>query len=369
MTLRTEPPFRADHVGSLLRPEHLRVAREKWKAGELPADELKALEDEAIREVVAQQERVGLHGITDGEFRRDYWHLDFMWGFDGVKPSDEVFPTHFEGQDFEARAAQVIDKVKFPASGIMRDHFKFLATTTKETAKITIPSPAMFRHRSGKNMISQAHYPDLDQFWDDLGKAYNDAVMDFASLGCTYLQLDDVNSCVLCDERVRGGLREQGVNPDQVLETNIRINNAAVAGRPANMKITTHMCRGNFQSLYAAEGGYDAIAEKFLTGMEIDGFFMEYDDERSGGFEPLRFLPKNKFVVLGIMTSKFPELESKDELKRRIDKAAEYVALEQLCISPQCGFASTQEGNKLTHDDQWRKLARLVEVADEVWGG
>lgn len=369
---RSKPPFRADHVGSLLRPPELAEARQKWKRGELAADQLRQVEDKAIRDVVALQRDVGLKGITDGEFRRDYWHLDFMWGFDGVKPSEEEFIAPFSGgKNFVAPAATVVGKVRYPAAGMMRDHFRFLRSVLPAgaTAKMTVPAPTMFRHRSGRKTISAEAYPDVAEFWRDIGAAYNAAVKDFAGLGCRYLQLDDVNSCILCDRDVRARMADQGDDPDKVLDRYIAALNAAIAGRPADMAVTTHMCRGNFQSEWAAKGGYEAIAEKLLAEVNVDGFFMEYDDERSGDFAPLRFLPKGKIAVLGIVTSKTPTLEPKDALKRRIDEAAKYAPLDQLAISPQCGFSSTHHGNRLGPDDQKRKLELLVEVATEVWGG
>jgi 5-methyltetrahydropteroyltriglutamate--homocysteine methyltransferase len=368
---RSKPPFRADHVGSLLRPPELAEARQKWKRGELAADQLRLVEDKAIREAVALQQSVGLKGITDGEFRRDYWHLDFMWGFDGVKPSEEEFIAPFSGgKNFVAPAATVVGKVRYPDSGIMREHFKFLSSVMPAgaTAKMTVPAPTMFRHRTGRKTISEQAYPDTAEFWRDIGSAYNAAVRDFAGLGCRYLQLDDVNSCILCDRDVRERMAAQGDDPDRMLDRYIAALNAAVAGR-GDMVVTTHMCRGNFQSEWAAKGGYEAIAEKLLAQVNVDGFFMEYDDERSGDFAPLRFLPKGKMAVLGIVTSKTPKLEPKDALKRRIDEAAKYASLDQLAISPQCGFSSTHHGNKLGPDDQKRKLDLLVEVATEVWGG
>lgn len=365
----TRPPFRADHVGSLLRPAHLAEARQKWKRGEITADALRTIEDEAVREAVALQESVGLRSVTDGEFRRDYWHLDFMWGFDGVEPSEEAFVVPFSGgQDFIAPAARATGKVRYPANGIMRDHFRFLKSVTTRTAKFTMPAPTMFRHRSGTKVINEQVYADADAFWADLGKAYNAAILDFAAMGARYIQMDDVNSCVLCDSDMRARIKQQGDDPDRVLDRYIGALNAATAGRPADMVVTTHMCRGNFRSEYVAKGGYEAIAERLLSQAAVDGFFMEYDDERSGDFAPLRFLPKGKMAVLGIVTSKRPQLESKDVLKRRIDEAAKYAPLEQLCLSPQCGFSSTHHGNNLTIDEQKRKLAHIVEVAHEVWG-
>ncbi|MFP6746574.1 MAG: 5-methyltetrahydropteroyltriglutamate--homocysteine S-methyltransferase [Alphaproteobacteria bacterium] len=369
MTRNTKPTFRADHVGSLLRPAELAAKRQQWRDGEVTSDELRRSEDAAIRDVVALQEGVGLKGVTDGEFRRDFWHLDFMWALDGVEPSPDEFKAAFSGgENFVARAAMIVGKVAYPEAGVMRDAFRFLHDATKQTAKITIPSPSMFRHRSGRKVISAEVYPDLDVFWDDLGQAYNDAMRDFASMGCRYLQLDDVNSANLCDLSVREAIRGQGEEPDRLLARYIKANNAAVAGRPDDMFVTTHMCRGNFRSEWISQGGYEAIAERLLAETDVDGFFMEYDSDRAGDFAPLRFVPKGRKVVLGLITSKTPTLESKDELKRRIDEAGKYIDLDQLCISPQCGFSSTHHGNKLSQAEEIAKLNLVVEVARDVWG-
>lgn len=367
---RARPPFRADHVGSLLRPKSLADARQQWREGKLATDRLAALEDAAIRDVVAMQEAIGLKAVTDGEFRRDYWHLDFMWSFDGVQPSEIEYSAPFvDDRPFVAPAAKVTGKVRYPEDGIMRSHFRFLAETTSRTPKFTIPAPTMFRHRAGREVILEEAYPDLDEFWFDLGQAYSDAVQDMAALGCRYIQLDDVNSTNLCDERMRAAIREQGEDPDRLLDHYVAANNAALANRPADMIATTHMCRGNFRSKWISTGGYEAVAEKFLSEMNVDGFFLEYDSERAGDFQPLRFVPKDKMVVLGLVTSKTPDLEPKDELKRRIDEAAKFVDIDRLCLSPQCGFSSTHHGNDLTADQQRRKLEHIVEVATEIWGG
>ena len=367
---RAKPPFRADHVGSLLRPANLAEARQKWRDGALSGEALTGIEDTAIRDVVAMQESVGLKAVTDGEYRRDYWHLDFMWGFDGVEPSEVEYSAPFvDDRPFVAPAAKVTGKVAYPAGGIMREHFTFLKEATDRVAKFTIPAPTMFRHRAGREVITAEAYPDMAEFWSDLGQAYNAAVMDMAALGCRYLQLDDVNSTNLCDERMRETIRQQGEDPDDVLDYYIAANNAAIAGRPADMTVTTHMCRGNFRSKWISTGGYEAVAERFLSDMQVDGFFLEYDSERAGDFQPLRFVPKDKMVVLGLVTSKTPELEPKDGLKRRIDEAAQYIDADQLCLSPQCGFSSTHHGNDLTADEQRRKLEHIVTVAEEVWGG
>lgn len=368
MTLNLLPFFRADHVGSLLRPNELSVARKKWSDGLISDEKLRSIEDGYVREAVKKQEEIGLKGITDGEYRRDYWHLDFMWQFEGVTPSDEVYTSKFHGEDFSARAAEISGPISYPKGGIMLGDFQFLKETVFETAKFTIPSAAQFRHREGVRLAHSSAYLDMDEFWEDIGSSYNRAVAAFADLGCKYIQIVDVNSALLCDPKIRGEFQKYGGDPDRMLEVNIKVNNAALAKRPKDMRATIHLCRGNFQSTFAGRGGYEFMAERFLEEMDVNGFFMEFDDERSGDFAPLRHLPSDKYVVIGIMTSKTPMLETKEELKRRIDEAAKYVQLEQICISPQCGFASTKEGNKLNEADQWRKLERLVEVAEEVWG-
>lgn len=368
---QTRPPFRADHVGSLLRPRKLLDARQRWKSGGLSREELTILEDAAILEVVAMQESVGLKAVTDGEFRRDDWYLDFIFGLTGIERGDETFPIPFsDGEAFTATKFNITRKVTCPPGGVMRDHFAFLNSVTSRTAKITIPAPSMLVNLFADVInISRQAYSDPEEFWDDLGKAYNDVMQAFAAAGCRYLQLDDVNTCLLCNDELCEMNRKAGRDPDALLDQFITLNNAAVDGRPPDMAITTHMCRGNYRSQWCSTGGYDAVAEKYFNGMNIDGFFLEYDTDRAGDFAPLRFLPKGKFAVLGLITSKTPRLESRDELKRRIEEAARYAPLDQLCISPQCGFASTHQGNRLTEDEQRRKLALVVEVAEEVWGG
>ena len=366
---RTKPPFRADHVGSLLRPPELLAAREQARKGELAAAALREIEDKAIRDVVALQESVGLKSVTDGEFRRDYWHLDFMWQFDGVQPSEEQFAAPFSGGEaFVAPFAQVVGKVAYPADGIMREHFAFLHGATSCTAKFTMPAPTMFRHRTGRRAITEQAYPDVDAFWRDLGKAYNAAIKDLVSLGCRYVQMDDVNSALLCDTAMRERIKNQGEDPDRLMDRYVGALNAAVEGLPDDVTVVTHMCRGNYRSQWMTSGGYDVIAEKLLTTVDIDGFFMEYDSERAGDFQPLRFLPANKIAVLGIITSKTPQLENRDDVLRRVEEATRYASLDQLCLSPQCGFSSTHHGNNLTTDEQKRKLAHVVKLADEIWG-
>jgi 5-methyltetrahydropteroyltriglutamate--homocysteine methyltransferase len=372
MSARTEPPFRADHVGSLLRPPALLEARARRAAGDISAAELREVEDAAIRDVVRMQESVGLQSATDGEFRRTSWHMDFIYSLGGIDPTDEKLKVHFrneEGElDFESAALSVHDRISLPET-VFGDAFTFLRdTVTTAVPKITIPSPSMVHYRGGRASIDPAVYPELDEFWTDLAAAYAKQVRGLADLGCTYLQLDDTSLAYLNDPQQRAMVAERGGDPDHQHEQYIRIINAAVADRPAGMRLTTHLCRGNFRSSWAAEGSYDFVAEALFTQLDVDGYFLEFDDERSGGFEPLRFVPPGKQVVLGLVTTKHGELESKDVLKRRIDEAARYVPLEQLCLSPQCGFSSTVEGNVLTAEQQEAKLRLIVETAAEVWG-
>jgi methionine synthase II (cobalamin-independent) len=366
------PPFRADHVGSLLRPKNLLQAREEHARGRLPAEELRAIEDAAIRDVVAMQEEVGLQSATDGEFRRAAWHMDFIYQLGGVRPTDEKLMVHFYNEsgelDFSSAALRIDDRITLPQT-IFADAFRFLAgTVTRATPKLTIPSPSMVHYRGGPAAIDPAVYPDVEQFWHDLSAAYAEQVRRLGELGCTYLQFDDTSLAYLNDPRQRAMLTARGDDAEHQHERYIRQINAALAGRPEGMRVTTHMCRGNFRSSWAAEGGYDFVAEALFNGLAVDGFFLEYDDARSGGFAPLRFVPPGRMVVLGLVTTKRGALEDKDTLKRRIDEASRYVPLEQLCLSPQCGFSSTQEGNNLTYDEQVAKLRLIVETAAEVWG-
>jgi 5-methyltetrahydropteroyltriglutamate--homocysteine methyltransferase len=367
---RSRPPFRADHVGSLLRPKHLREARAQMQRGRLPVEELKEMEDDAIRRVVTLQEDLGLRSVTDGEFRRDNWYLDFIFGLTGIERSAEQFDIPFSGGiAYRAAKFRINGEVGCPPGGVMREHFEFLYAATRETAKITIPAPTMLRNLfTEATLISPEAYPDPEEFWADLGRAYNVVMRELANAGCRYLQLDDVNSCLLCSTELREETRKGGKDPAQLLSQFIKLNNAAVAGRPEDMAVTVHLCRGNYRSEWVASGGYDAVAERYFNEMDVDGFFLEYDSERAGDFAPLRFMPKNKIAVLGLVTSKTPELESPDDLKRRIDEASKVLPLEQLCLSPQCGFASTQEGNRLSEAQQMRKLELIVEVAADVWG-
>jgi 5-methyltetrahydropteroyltriglutamate--homocysteine methyltransferase len=366
------PPFRADHVGSLLRPARLLQAREEFAAGKLSAEDLHAIEDEAIAEVVRRQEEIGLESATDGEFRRASWHMDFIYQLGGVTQADERMHVQFFNEDgtieFDPPALRINSPVRL-AETIFADAFTYLKSqVSTATPKLTIPSPSMVHYRGGRAAIDEAVYPDLDEFWHDLSAAYADEVARLAALGCTYLQLDDTSLAYLNDPKQREMIATQGGDPEHQHERYIKQINAAIDGRPEGMAVTTHMCRGNFRSSWAASGGYDFVAEALFTQLNVDGFFLEFDDERSGGFAPLRFVPPGKRVVLGLVTTKRGALEDKDQLKRRIDEAAKYVDLDQLCLSPQCGFSSTVEGNVLTQDEQFAKLSLIVETAREVWG-
>ncbi len=366
---RTRPPFRADHVGSLLRPQRLAEARAAHKAGRLPADALRAVEDECIAEAVARQEATGLRAATDGEYRRAYWHYDFVSGLDGVEIYEPEQKIAFKGAILP-HALRVTGPVRY-SHPIMLDHYRFLAAQVKTAVpKQTIPSPSVVHFRGGRDAIDRAAYPDLDRFFADLGVAYRGAIGDFAAAGCRYLQLDEVYIAYLCDPEQIAGLKARGEHAEGLLDRYADLINHAIAGRPADMTISMHLCRGNFRSTWVASGGYEPVAETLFNKINADAYFMEYDSDRAGGFEPLRFVPRGrKIVVLGLVTSKTGELESKDELKRRIEAASKYLPLEQLALSPQCGFASTEEGNTLTEEQQWAKLRLCVEVAQEVWGG
>jgi 5-methyltetrahydropteroyltriglutamate--homocysteine methyltransferase len=369
---RTKPPFRADHVGSLLRPPHLLQARDDSSQGRIDADELREIEDHAIREAVRMQEEVGLQSATDGEFRRESWHMDFIYQLDGItKEAGHIAVQFFNEQgtvEFTPAALHVDGKLGVSRT-IFGDDFAFLQETVNTAApKLTIPSPSMVHYRGGKAALDPAVYPDLDAFWADLTAAYREQVRRLGELGCTYLQFDDTSLAYMNDPHQRDYVASIGGDPERQHVEYIRHINEALAGRPEGMSVTTHMCRGNFRSSWAAEGGYEFVAEALFNELEVDGFFMEWDDERSGGFEPLRLLPKGKQVVLGLVTTKRGQLETKDELKRRIEEAARYAPIDQLCLSPQCGFSSTVEGNELSQEQQWSKLRLIVEVAKEVWG-
>jgi 5-methyltetrahydropteroyltriglutamate--homocysteine methyltransferase len=373
MGRRSEPPFRADHIGSLLRPERLLAARAQAAAHEITADALREIEDDTIRDVVAMQRDVGLQSATDGEFRRSAWHMDFIYQLGGITQADEKMHVQFFNDagtlDFAPAALRIDDRVRLRQT-IFADHFRFLKEQVGPTItpKLTIPSPSMVHYRGGRASIDPAVYPDLDAFWDDLIAAYSEELRRLGDLGCTYLQLDDTSLAYLNDPNQRDLIASLGGDREHQHEVYIRNINRVLEARPPSMRITTHMCRGNFRSSWAAEGGYDFVAEALFGELAVDGFFLEYDDARSGGFEPLRFVPEGKYVVLGLVTTKRGTLESKDDLKRRIAEAAKVVPLEQLCLSPQCGFSSTVEGNELTYDEEVAKLQLVVETAGEVWG-
>ena len=369
---RTEPPFRADHVGSLLRPPELLRAREDFAAGHISSEELRGIEDEAIREVVRMQEEVGLQSATDGEFRRASWHMDFIYQLGGVEKAQDDMTVEFRNEagkiEFTPAALRVEERVGL-REPIFAEDFRFLAEeTTTAVPKLTIPSPSMVHYRGGTAAIDRSVYPDVEEFWADLSAAYAAQVRALGDLGCRYLQLDDTSLAYLNDPHQREMVARQGGDGEHQHLRNIASINAALADKPAGTTVTTHTCRGNFRSSWVAEGGYDFVAEALFGELAVDGFFLEYDDARSGGFEPLRFVPKGKTVVLGLVTTKQGELESKDSLKRRIDEASRYVPLEQLCLSPQCGFSSTVEGNALSYDQQVAKLRLVVETAQEIWG-
>jgi 5-methyltetrahydropteroyltriglutamate--homocysteine methyltransferase len=369
---RTAPPFRADHVGSLLRPKHLLQAREDHAAGAIDAAELRAIEDEAIREVVKMQEDVGLQSATDGELRRASWHMDFIYQLDGITKEPGEVHVRFYNETGEIEftpAALHVDGRLGVSRTIFGDDFAFLQrTVTRAVPKLTIPSPSMVHYRGGKAAIDPSVYPDLDSFWADLTGAYAEEVRRLGELGCTYLQFDDTSLAYMNDPHQREYIASIGGDPERQHVEYIHHINEALAQRPEGMSVTTHMCRGNFRSSWAASGSYDFVAEALFNELEVDGFFMEWDDERSGGFEPLRLVPKGKLVVLGLVTTKHGDLESKDALERRIEDASRYVDIDQLCLSPQCGFSSTFEGNELSYEQQVEKLRLVVELAEEVWG-
>ena len=373
MSRRTEPPFRADPVGSLLRPPELMDARTRKAAGAITAAALRDVEDAAIRDAIAMQREVGLQSATDGEFRRSAWHMDFIYQLGGVTQAEERLHVQFFNDggtlDFAPAALRINERIRLGET-IFSDHFQFLKDNVADgvTPKLTIPSPSMVHYRGGRAAIDESVYPDMAGFWDDLTAAYAEEVRRLGALGCTYLQLDDTSLAYLNDPRQRELIASLGGDREHQHELYIKNINRVLAAKPSSMRITTHMCRGNFRSSWAAEGSYDFVAEALFGDLGVDGFFLEYDDSRSGGFEPLRFVPKDKYVVLGLVTTKRGNLEAKDDLKRRIDEAAKFVPLEQLCLSPQCGFSSTVEGNVLTYEEEVAKLRLIVETAAEVWG-
>jgi 5-methyltetrahydropteroyltriglutamate--homocysteine methyltransferase len=374
MTPRTSPPFRADHVGSLLRPPALLRAREQFAAGEIDADELRGVEDEAILDAIRLQQDIGLRSVTDGEFRRAQWHMDFIYALGGIGTvQDETHHVRFRNEtgviEWAPPLLHVDERIHLERT-IFAEHFTFLKEHAPAgmTPKLTIPSPSMVHYRGGRASIDPAVYPDIEDFWRDLTAAYAEEVERLGELGCTYLQFDDTSLAYLNDPEQRKHVAEIGGDAEHQHEIYIRHINEALAAKPEGMSITTHMCRGNYRSSWVAEGGYDFVAEALFNELNVDGYFMEWDDERSGGFEPLRFVPKGKIVVLGLVTTKRPGLEAKDALKRRIEEASRVIDLDQLCLSPQCGFSSTVEGNAVTREDQIAKLRLVVETAEEVWG-
>jgi len=375
MTSRT-PPFRADHVGSLLRPPELVRAREQHQQGTLSAEALRAIEDRSIRDVAKLQEEIGLQGITDGEYRRTIWHADFLRQIEGVRVEQGVAADggvirKFQsgGQEIERSPTRFFTTRHLERSrGIETDNFKYLASVTTRTPKLCIPSPTILHMRGGRDAVDKQTYPDMEAFFSDLAQVYREEIRALADLGCTYLQLDDPNMAYLCDEKMRESVRQIGENPEQLPRTYAKLINESIKDRPANMKVCMHICRGNFRSAWAAEGGYDPVAEILFNEFKLDGFFLEYDSPRAGSFSPLRFVPKDRKIVLGLVTSKTGEMENAEELKRRIDEAARYVPLEQLALSPQCGFSSTVLGNNISLDAEIAKLSLVVRVAGEVWG-
>ena len=365
----TTPPFRADMVGSLLRTAPLKDARTKREKAQITPDQLKAVEDEEIRKIVRKQEEVGLQLATDGEFRRSWWHFDFFWHLTGCERVVLDHGIQFHGTQTKPESLKVTGRIDFPADHPMLAHFKFLAANTRLVPKMTIPSPSVMHFRGGRKSISEQAYPDMGAYFDDLAKVYGKAIKAFYDAGCRYLQFDDTVWAYLCSQDELQKARERGDNPDGLQEIYARVINYALAERPADMVVTTHVCRGNFRSTWISSGGYEPVAETMLGGTNYDGYFLEYDSDRAGGFEPLRYLPKgNKVVVVGVITSKFGELENKEDIKRRLMEAAKFAPLEQLAVSPQCGFASTEEGNILSEEEQWAKLKLAVDVASEVWG-
>ena len=367
MSQRTRPPFRADHVGSLLRPAALKAAREARAKGAIRPAELQAVEDREIKEIVKKQEAVGLQSITDGEFRRSWWHLDFLWGLNGVEKHVMDTGVAFAAVTTRNEGVKVTGKLGFSGHPMI-EHFKFLKANTARTPKMTIPAPSALYGRPVATPIDKSIYPKLDNFFADLGRAYNKAVRAFYDAGCRYLQLDEVFIAMLCDPRYRQQMKDRGDDPQALESIYGDLINAAISGIPVDMTVTMHLCRGNYKSTFMGAGGYDAVQAVLFDRIKVHGYFMEYDSERAGGFEPLGRLPKDRVAVLGLVTTKTGALEAKDAIKRRIEEAAKFVALDQLCLSPQCGFASTEEGNVLTEDQQWAKLHMIGEVGREVWG-
>ena len=376
MSLVSKPPYRFDHIGSLLRPEALLKSREKWKAGEMTLEDLHNHEDQCIKDVVKLQKEAGLQSITDGEFRRESFHVDFItqienvssnWDFDAAV---QLGTDHKAGQNKQMPFVPYITgKIKRPADGIEVDNYKYTSSLTDRTVKVTMPSPTMTHFRGGRDAIDREAYPEMESFFSDLSSLYREELADLAAIGCRYIQLDDTNLAYLCDENMRENARQLGEDPDELPTTYAGLINESIKDRPEDMAVCIHLCRGNAKSQWFASGGYEPVAEKMFSLTDVDGFFLEYDDERSGGFEPLRFVPKgDKKIVLGLVTTKRGELESKDELKRRIEEASKFVDVNQLCLSPQCGFSSNAIGNLVTEEDEKLKLRLVIETAQEVWG-
>ncbi len=371
MAPRNKPPFRADHVGSLLRSRALRDARSKREAGEITADALRTVEDREIEALIRKQEAVGLKSITDGEYRRASWQTDFLMALDGVESYEGEHGIKFQSQTVQPKRVRLrlTKKIGGYTPHPMIEHYKFVHAHTGQMPKMTIPSPSALHFRHGREAVPEAIYPSMDEFYRDLGATYRQVVRGFADAGCRYLQLDETNFTYLCDPKLREQVTARGDDPDKLPVVYADMINAAIADIPSDMTISMHLCRGNFRSTFVASGGYEPVADILFNRINVHGYFMEYDTERAGGFEPLRFLPKgDKTVVLGLVTSKSGTLESKDDIKRRIDEATKYAPLEQFALSPQCGFASTEEGNILAEDEQWAKFRMIVELADEVWG-
>lgn len=371
MAASARPPFRADHVGSLLRPAELHEARRRRKAGEISAEALTEVEDRCIRKAVALQEAAGMQGITDGEFRRAFWHVDFLTGLDGIEATGGQYAVVFKGDHGEAAGTSsmlgVTGKVR-RSKPIVLEHFRFLKSVTERTPKVCIPAATYLHMRGGRKVVDKAVYGDLEEFWADVAAAYQAEIADLAAAGCAYLQIDDVSFAMLCDAQIRDQVRRDGEDPDALPGLYARIINSLIEKRPAGMAVTVHTCRGNHRSMWMAEGGYDPIAEAVFGQLEVDGIFLEYDTDRAGGFAPLRYAPKGRRIVLGLVSTKRPQLESKDALMRRIEEASRFVDIDDLCLSPQCGFASTEAGNELSEDDERRKLELVVQVARDVWG-
>ena len=364
------PPFRADHVGSLLRPPELKAAREQFKAGKISREALTATEDSSIRKAIALQEAAGLQAITDGEFRRAFWHVDFLTGFEGIVATQGQYALKFHGEggaESETRSMMVVEGKVRRSRPIAVESFQFLNSSTKMTAKLCIPAPTYLHMRGGRKVVNEKVYPDVEEFWRDIAFAYREEIADLTKAGLEYLQIDDVSFACLCDESIRAQVRRDGEDPATLPAKYVEVINNLLKNRPVNLAVTMHTCRGNHASMWMAEGGYDPVAEAVFQ-TDVDGFFLEYDSARAGGFEPLRFVPKGKKVVLGLVSTKKPQLEDKAALKRRVEEASRYVPLEYLCLSPQCGFASSEVGNNLTVEDQRRKLELVVETAREIWG-